>query len=64
MRWTTASEAGPRAAVVDPVEPATACLDDAASVGGAVRPLEPVPTITHGPRPSQDRSNIAKLLGT
>src|SRR5580704_15572492 len=35
-----------RAAVVDPVEPATAYLDDAACIGGAVPPLEPVPTMT------------------
>src|SRR5580692_1739025 len=32
----------PRAAVIDPVER----LDDAGGRGGAVRPLEPVPTMT------------------
>src|ERR1700689_3327867 len=46
LRPTNAMDDGfrsrPRAAVVDPVER----LDDAARIGGVVRPLEPVPTMT------------------
>src|ERR1700677_5365407 len=50
LRPTNAMDAGfrsrSRAAVIDLADPATASLDDAACIGGAVRPLEPVPTIT------------------